>query len=81
MKKRSVLIYRCCRLRSAVTIPDGEIKSANAVGAEGACECRASMYRFDCVISHTIILSLYVRYVRPGVESPYDYSSEAPPEV
>src|SRR5229473_971504 len=58
MKKFSVLIYRCCRLRSGVAIRRSEIKGADAVGAEGACECRATAYRFDCVISHTIILFL-----------------------
>jgi hypothetical protein len=30
MKKLSLLIYRCCRLRSAVAIHRGEIKGANA---------------------------------------------------
>ena len=58
MKKFSVLIYRCCRLRPEVAVRGSEINGADAVRAEGARECRAAMYRFDCVISHTIILFL-----------------------
>ncbi len=56
MNKFGMLVYRCCRLRSRVAIRGGEIKGADAVGAEGACEGRATMYRFDGVISHPIIL-------------------------
>jgi len=58
MKKFSVLIYRCCRLRPEVAVRGSEINGADAVRAEGARECQAAMYRFDCVISHTIILFL-----------------------
>jgi hypothetical protein len=71
MSKFSVLIYRCCRLRAGVAIRGGEIKGANAVGAEGACECRAPMYRFDCVMSHT---TDFIPSVRPRVQSPHDHS-------
>ena len=58
MSKFSVLIYRCCRLRPEVAVRGSEINGADAVRAEGAREYRAAMYRFDCVISHTIILFL-----------------------
>jgi len=58
MNKFVMLVYRCCRLRSGVAIRGGEIKGANAVGAEGARECRATICRFDCVISHPVILFL-----------------------
>jgi hypothetical protein len=51
-----MLIYRCCRLRSAVTLRGGEIKGANAVRAEDARECRATVHLFYCVIPHTVIV-------------------------
>jgi hypothetical protein len=47
MKKFSVLVYRCRRLRPGVASRGTEIKRADAVRAEGARECRATMYRFD----------------------------------
>ena len=56
MMQLSVLIDRCCRLRSAVAIRGGEIKGANAVRAKGARECRATVRLFYCVIPHTVIL-------------------------
>ena len=66
MKKFSVLIYRCCRLRPEVAVRGSEINGADAVRAEGARECRATMYRFDCVISHT---PDFIPSVRPCVQS------------
>jgi hypothetical protein len=56
MKKLGVLIYRRRRLRSAVAIRGDKIEGANAVRAEGARECRATLHLFYCVIPHTLIL-------------------------
>jgi hypothetical protein len=56
MKKLGVLIYRRCRLRSAVAIRGDKVEGTNAVRAEGARERRATVYPFYCVIPHTVIL-------------------------
>ena len=51
-----MLIYRCCRLRAAVAIRVVEIEGGDAMFAESACECRAAIHRFGCVISHIFIV-------------------------
>jgi hypothetical protein len=63
MKKLGVLIYRCCRLRSAVAIRGDKIEGANAVRAEGASECQATVHPFYCVVPHTVIL--FCNSIRP----------------
>jgi hypothetical protein len=71
MMQLSVLIDRCCRLRSAVAICEGEIKGADAVRAKDASECRATVHTFYYVIPHAVIL---LRNLLRRVDSPYDYS-------
>jgi len=53
-----MLINHCRRLRAAVAIRVVEIESRDAMLAEGALECSATIDRFGCVISHIFILVL-----------------------
>jgi hypothetical protein len=71
VKKFSVLVYRCRRLRPGVAIRGSEIKRADAVRAEGARECRATTYRFDCVVSHP---TNFIPWLGLPWRSLYDYS-------
>jgi hypothetical protein len=47
-----MLINHCRRLRATVAIRVVEIKSSDAMLAEGTFECGAAIHRFGCVISH-----------------------------
>jgi hypothetical protein len=53
-----MLIYRCCRLRAAVALCAVEIEGGDAMLAEGAFECGATVRRLGCVISHIFIVVL-----------------------
>lgn len=46
------------RLRAAIAIRVVEIESSDAMLAEGAFECGATVHRFGCVVSHIFIVVL-----------------------
>jgi len=56
-----MLINHCRRLRAAVAIRVVEIESRDAMLAEGALECSATIDRFGCVISHIFNRSPFTR--------------------